>query len=339
MRSAVIFFLSLISGAALASPLPKGFVLVPKNPDFAFASSLDGKGKGEKSPINSDYAIAKYPVTNSEYKRYIDSNPRANPPKYWDNREIPAGKDMHPVVCVSYGDALDYCRWLSDKDSEWNYRLPTEAEWEYAASGDGKTEYPWGNSPDTSFKKCILKTKFNYCAVLCAYYLNSKNVRFLKFNNRKSKDFNKSERIEKVVSIRPDGRVDGWSDYKKYRGFIDTNLFKQILWEGGFTTPVDEYPEGISKFGCMDMSGNSSDWTSSDMSLKSISDGRSMPKVIRGGAWYSSQAACSATSRGEARYPDLSPDGVGFRLVAERKPSIGDKKESQILKDSKKNEQ
>ena len=89
----------------------------------------------------------------------------------------------------------------------------------------------------------------------------------------------------------------------------------------------------------MDMSGNSSDWTSSDMSLKSISDGRSMPKVIRGGAWYSSQAACSATSRGEARYPDLSPDGVGFRLVAERKPGIGDKKESQILKDSKKNEQ
>lgn len=55
----------------------------------------------------------------------------------------------HPVVCVSDNDAADYAAWLSEKTGK-HYRLPTEAEWEYAARAGKKTSWPWGNDGGTS---------------------------------------------------------------------------------------------------------------------------------------------------------------------------------------------
>ena len=51
--------------------------------------------------------------------------------------------DRHPVVCVTFQDALDYTKWLSAKSGH-RYRLLSEAEWEYAARGGTSTPYPWG---------------------------------------------------------------------------------------------------------------------------------------------------------------------------------------------------
>ena len=91
-----------------------------------------------KKTVVGPFAMAIYAVTNREYNQFDPSHPGN---EYSD-------QDNQPVVRVSYEDAVRYCRWLSEKTGE-PYRLPTEAEWEYAASGGGQRKYPWGNEDPT----------------------------------------------------------------------------------------------------------------------------------------------------------------------------------------------
>ena len=77
-------------------------------------------------------SIAYTPVTNEDYSKFIKATGR-RAPKDWRNEIMPADKARHPVVNVSYDDAVAYCKWLSAKDGKAFYRLPTEEEWEYAA--------------------------------------------------------------------------------------------------------------------------------------------------------------------------------------------------------------
>jgi formylglycine-generating enzyme required for sulfatase activity len=87
-------------------------------------------------------------VTNAQYAKFIEQVPEQHVPKKagWFVREPPAEKLDHPVVGVSWADAVAYCNWLSEQTGR-SYRLPTEAEWEKAASWDGDRPrvYPWGD--------------------------------------------------------------------------------------------------------------------------------------------------------------------------------------------------
>lgn len=83
----------------------------------------------------SRFYLSRYPVTNSEYEAFDPTHARRRPP---------GTGNRHPVVYVSSLDAMKYCQWLSTRERK-KYRLPTEAEWEYAARGTDGRKYPWGN--------------------------------------------------------------------------------------------------------------------------------------------------------------------------------------------------
>ncbi len=85
-----------------------------------------------------EYWIAKTPVTNRQYKAFVDTT-GYRAPDHWQGGKIPAGKEDHPVVFVSWDDAGAFCQWAG-------VALPNEQQWEKAARGtDGRT-YPWGDA-------------------------------------------------------------------------------------------------------------------------------------------------------------------------------------------------
>jgi formylglycine-generating enzyme required for sulfatase activity len=93
------------------------------------------------------YYIGRYPITNLEYQHFVRETKHQSP-KHWKKDTPPPDLIYHPVVNVTWYDAIEYCQWLS-KETEKEYRLPTEAEWEKAVRGDKDGRiYSWGNQWD-----------------------------------------------------------------------------------------------------------------------------------------------------------------------------------------------
>jgi len=100
------------------------------------------------------YAISRVPITNAQYQLFVQAREH-EPPEPWDGKRAPRGREIHPVVDVSWHDALAYCRWLSEVTGK-PITLPSEAEWEKAARGaDGACQFPWGDAFDAA--RCNVK--------------------------------------------------------------------------------------------------------------------------------------------------------------------------------------
>lgn len=95
------------------------------------------------------FKLSKYLVTNKEYYDFLVDTDYSEIPTSWEFGIYPIFKSNHPVYTITEKASDAYVKWLKKKTGR-KFRLPTEYEWEYAASGDLHFEYPWGKEFKTN---------------------------------------------------------------------------------------------------------------------------------------------------------------------------------------------
>jgi len=164
--------------------------------------------EGKSVPGYSNY------VTREYEKWDTDLDP------YWKNTSY-SNQANTPVVGISWYEAYAYCKWLSETTGN-VYRLPTEAEWEYAARGPDSNIFPWGNRYLSAEEMC--GEPGSGAMANCWLKEQSAHRRYLRSNSN------------------------------HFNALMETGL-------DGKTTPVDSYPEAVSWCGAFDMAGNVMEWT------------------------------------------------------------------------------
>jgi formylglycine-generating enzyme required for sulfatase activity len=229
------------------------------------------------------FYLAKYPITYAHYQVFMNADDGYGEAHWWEGlatnraREVSiyehidrssVSEDLttmseqawkiasHPRENVTWFQAMAFCRWLSKQLGggfdlaaihQWQVRLPTEFEWEKAASGAKGLAYPYGNRFDKG-----------------------------KSNTRAS----------------------------------NTNK----------TTPVNQYPNGASPYGVLDMSGNVWEWCLSDFQQPQL-DAREedlhaiTSRVVRGGAWTVSDVEQLSNRNRIGSLPADAASNIGFRLA------------------------
>lgn len=285
------------------------FVEIPEG-TFPMGSN---HGEYKELPVHDVYLdgywIAKYPITVTQFERFVEStgyvtdNERGEGCwieadgiiRYdldWRRPNFDQGKD-HPVICVSWNDAMAYADWFSRKNNV-IASLPTEAQWEKAARGTDQRKWPWGDEfPDGT------RANFADSNYLSLFGSDSRNV---------------------------DSAIDD--------GYPQTS-------------PVNTYDKGQSPYGVFDMAGNTIDWIYDwyEASYYARSPttnpigpernpvrrkfeipggwGDNLQRSIRGGSWTDASGVLSVEEGGHSVRSDMrertdqysSDDHLGFRLV------------------------
>lgn len=244
--------------------------------------------------IKSFY-MDKYPVTNEEFKKFVDAThyrPKddLNYLNDWKNGTFPDGAASRPVTWVSIEDAREYAKWAGK-------RLPHEWEWQYAAQGTDGRLYPWGN--------CDWQPVFNHITSAAAA---------LPANQMPAAPGPNANRS--LVPTPPSSiPACNWGpDPKNAPAALSDH--GRIL---GPTSDVNAHPNGASPFGVMDMVGNVWQWTDEYV------DDHTRAAILRGGShyrptgsiWYFPQAYKN-TQHGKLLMmaPSYDRSGtVGFRCV------------------------
>ena len=190
-----------------------------------------------KASVQAFY-IGKYAVTNRQFERFVKTA-RYSTGKSWIEQARRWGEEA-PVEEVSWEEAVAYCQWAG-------LRLPSEAEWEYAARGTDGRRYPWGNE---------------------------------------------------------------W-DLDRCRSSVGDVVYGPVA--------VTKYPEGVSPFGCFNMTGNVAQWTSS---VPRLYPGNSEAyhvfedcRIVRGGRWRTGLAGRMRSAFRDNWSKQGGDLGLGFRVA------------------------
>ena len=146
-----------------------------------------------KVTLTKPYKLAKTEVTVAQFRAFVDATGYKTTAEEkgscwsydakgsWDDVKGNSWRKLgfeqggeHPVACVSWDDTQAYVKWLS-KETGKSYRLPTEAEWEYAARGGKEGAYPWGQSIGKNNANCsgdLCGDKFEYTSPVGSFAAN-----------------------------------------------------------------------------------------------------------------------------------------------------------------------
>jgi len=275
----------IVSGAGMDSgACPSGMVAVPGGQFFLGSDDGEAAEKPAHAVVLAPYCIDRFEVSVEKYEACSKDGgcKRASSTNEWDgisakdhdvydplcNIRQPADRGQHPVNCVSWEKSAIFCQATGK-------RLPTEAEWEFAARGSDGRKYPWGDDAPTG-------GHVNACGLECV-------------------DWGKAHGVSFVAMYAMNDHFPN-------------------------TSPVGTFPAGASRFGVEDVVGNVWEWVDDwygpykagkigqpEHDPKGPADGKQ--KVIRGGAWNSSDPNWLRPSFRYRDTPAKESFGIGFRCA------------------------
>ncbi len=140
------------------------FVWVPKG-CFQMGSNI---GNSNEKPVHEvcldGFWMGKYEVTNRQFRKFRSGHDS----KSYKGQSL--NGDNQPVVFVSWGDAKAFIKWLNSKGNG-TFRLPTEAEWEYACRAGNKSARFWGDAEEIACKYAINRRFGLFGQTLISFYL------------------------------------------------------------------------------------------------------------------------------------------------------------------------
>ncbi|WP_289031027.1 formylglycine-generating enzyme family protein [uncultured Paraglaciecola sp.] len=241
------------------------------------------------------FKLSKYETTVKEFRQFVEATDYKTSNKCWIWQEVTkdhnwginmhegnwktpkyAPSDNHPVMCVTWEDAKAYAKWLSKKTNK-AYRLPSEAEWEYAARAGSNTDYYFGND---SSKLC------EYGNIL---------------------DLSGSKAIKRDYKVIKDGvACDDGAEYTNAVGKYKPNAYGIYDMIGN----VGEYTLDCEHPNYNGAPTDGSAW------IDDCNKGAPIPMIIRrGGAYGANAKAVRTSNRAHAGKTNPSILGEGFRLV------------------------
>jgi formylglycine-generating enzyme required for sulfatase activity len=303
MKNIFFIFSSLVLGAAsgpLAAandePITPPMVTV-KGGKFLMGSLANPKDKNFpiSEPVHSvsikTFRLSKYETTVGQFRQFVEATGyqasgdcwklAANEwgmevgPVAWDS-PANAPTEYHPVMCVSWNDAQAYLAWLSQKTGK-HYRLPSEAEWEYAARAGSKTRYPFGDDPAAS---CKYGNVFDRSGKAAIQRLTSKS----------REEINCDDRAELTTVV----------------GMYAANAF-------GLHDMLGNVGEFVEDCQHADYEGAPSDGTAWTTACQPLFG--STMVIHRGGSYNGGPVGASPTYRGHAGRDNRSSMGEGFRIA------------------------
>jgi formylglycine-generating enzyme required for sulfatase activity len=302
-----LFLLASASGslrAASTAVLAPSMVTI-KGGAFAMGSTANPKDPMSPSsePVHSvtvkTFRLSRYETTVQQFRQFVDATGYKAEGDCWklaatdwgmeagkDSWKTPANApgDYHPVMCVSWDDAHAYLQWLSKQSGRY-YRLPSEAEWEYAARAGSETRYPFGDD----------------VAGLCQHA-------------------NVLDRSGKPVVARLTGKTrkevpcDDEAELTTVVGMYAANAFGLHDMLGN----VGELVEDCQHLNYEGAPGDGSAWTNACAALH----GAAMV-IHRGGGYNSGAVGASPTLRGHAGKENRSSLGEGFRIAEDVEAGAG----------------